>query len=302
MYTLAKRNVYASTIAEFLNAQLIGDDVIITHPTTYSDMVEHSISMFEAGIQQFPDVKNILILVEKAMDIDRPGISQIVSDNPRLDYFRIVNEFYIENIGQGIHESAVVEEGACIGRNIFVDKGSFISKDSVLSNNIKIMKNVILNGKISIGNNSIVKYGSVIGSEGYSFVLDEDNIPIHFPQIGGVRIGKNVWIGSNTTIEKGFLGETVLGDNVKIDDLVHIGGNCQIGSSTMITSGVVIAVNSTIGDNCWLAPNSSISNDIVIGKNVTIGMGAVVLKDCESNGVYVGNPAKLIKMKESPKK
>lgn len=299
MYTLVQRQIYASEIAEFLNADLIGDDIIVTHPATFHSIDENSITFIDKKDYKAPNIKNVLLVLKDELTDISSGISQIILKNPQLDFFRIVNEFYIKYKGQGIDKTAIVEDGAQVGRNLFVDRGAFISKETVLANNIKIMKNVILNGSVKIGDNGIIKYGSVIGSEGYSFVLDENKIPIHFPQIGGVKVGDNVWIGSNTTIEKAFLGETIIEDNVKIDDLVHIGGNCIIGASSMITSGVVIATNTKIGKNCWLAPNSSIGNDIVIGDNVTIGMGSVVLKNCEENGVYVGNPARLVKKKEN---
>ena len=145
---------------------------------------------------------------------------------------------------------------------------------------------------MKVGKNCVIKDNTVIGSEGFGFEYDEKGIPMHFPQIGEVVIGDNVWIGSNTTIERGTFEKTVIGNNILIEDVVQIGHNCIIGNNTFISGGVIICGSVIVGKNCWLAPNSVIREGIQIGDRGFVGLGAVVVKDVPEGDIVVGNPAK----------
>lgn len=107
-------------------------------------------------------------------------------------------------------------------------------------------------------------------------------------------INDNVEIGNNTCVDKAVLGSTVLRENVKIDNLVHIAHGCDIGKNSLVIANSMIAGSVIIGENAWVAPSASILNKIKIGKNVVLGMGAVVIRNVEDNAVIIGNPGKTL--------
>lgn len=113
-----------------------------------------------------------------------------------------------------------------------------------------------------------------------------------FPHIGGVRIGANVEIGSNTCIDRGAIGDTVIGDGTKIDNHVHVAHNVRIGRDCIIVAGAVIGGSAVLGDRVFVGINASIKNKVRIGDDAVIGMGAVVTKDVPAGETWVGNPAR----------
>jgi UDP-3-O-[3-hydroxymyristoyl] glucosamine N-acyltransferase len=148
----------------------------------------------------------------------------------------------------------------------------------------------------------VIKANSTIGSEGFRFIPDQEKLE-HVPQIGGIRIGNHVWIGSNVAIERGSLRETVIDDEVKVDDLVQIGYDSRIGRATQITAGTIVGGGAVIEERCWIAPNSSIDAGVVIGRNSIVGMGSVIRRDVAPDSVVAGVPGRLLRKRtESPKR
>ena len=136
-----------------------------------------------------------------------------------------------------------------------------------------------------------------LGGSGFGFERDEKGNKFRFPQIGSVRIGDDVEIGSQTCIDRGALSDTVIGDHTKINNLCHIAHNNKIGQNVTITGCVNLSGGNIIEDDVWIAPNASLVGYVHLGEKATIGMGAVVVKDVPAREVWVGNPAKKLKSK-----
>ena len=134
--------------------------------------------------------------------------------------------------------------------------------------------------------------GTVIGGEGFGWYGDP---PKRFPHIGGVQIGTGVEIGSNVTIDRGALADTIIGHHVKIDNGVHVGHNAVIGDRSILTAHCVIGGSAVIGEDVWVGLGALIKNKVKVGNGATIGMGAVVVKDVPAGVTVVGNPAKELK-------
>ena len=219
----------------------------------------------------------------------------LVSKNPRLDFQRVVMNFFVEDeIKSGIHETAVIEIGAKIGKNVFIGSNCFIGKNVSIGNNTKILSNTCIFGNTTIGQNSVIKSNTTIGSEGFSFSFNGNEL-VHFPHVGKIKIGNNVWIGSNCTVEKSQLQQTTIDDHVKIDDLVQIGHNSIIKKFTQIAAGAIICGRAEIGKGCWLAPNSVISDGCKIGENCFVGTLSYVKNNFPKNSKLIGIPAKILK-------
>ncbi len=135
-----------------------------------------------------------------------------------------------------------------------------------------------------------------IGNEGFGYEWDAgSNRYLHFPHRGGVIIGNYVRIGAHACIDRGSETDTKIGSDTKIDNLVHIAHNVQIGEHCLIVAGVVVGGSAKIGDRCFIGMNASIKEHVTIGNDVTIGAGSVVLCDVPDGETWAGVPAKKIK-------
>ncbi len=141
------------------------------------------------------------------------------------------------------------------------------------------------------GEPDYVGENTVIGGPGFGWY---GTPPKRFPHIGGVHFNPGVEIGSNVTIDRGALGTTLIGWNVKIDNGVHIGHNASIGSESILTAHCVIGGSARIGRNVWIGLGAIIKNQIRVGEDAVIGMGAVVIRDVAAGVTVVGNPARPI--------
>jgi len=216
----------------------------------------------------------------------------IPSPNPRLSFIRILDRYFKTCEQKGIDPTAridpgaKIEEGVVIGAHVYVGGNVHIGSETVVGSG------VVIEGDVTIGCRCRIKPNAVIGAQGFSFEKDENGVPQHFPHIGHIEIGQDVWIGSCSTIELAGLGSTILEDGVKVDDLVQIGHNTRTGKNSLVMANVVLCGGVTIGEGCWIAPNAVIKQKVRIGNYCTVGLGAVVLKDVSDGETVVGVPAK----------
>jgi UDP-3-O-[3-hydroxymyristoyl] glucosamine N-acyltransferase len=301
MYRLKKPNIHSSEIAGLINKELVGENILVTMPAAYDEIISHSFICLSS--QDKFDISKIInkndLLVISDVDFNNPDVkfSYIVTPNPKLDFIKAVNEYFIVWDEIKISESAKIHSNAKIGRNVSIGENVVIGPDVIIGENSKILNNVVITNQVRIGNNCTIKHNSTIGSEGFDFEIDRFGLPIHYPHIGKIIIGDNVWVGANTSIECGKIKDTIIENDVKIDDLVQLGYNCRIGERTLITAGVIVERDVCIGNETLIAPNATVRNNIIIGNNVIVGEGAVVIKNIENNSVFVGNPARFLRKK-----
>jgi UDP-3-O-[3-hydroxymyristoyl] glucosamine N-acyltransferase len=299
MFKVKSPELYASEIAEFLNLRLEGTDFLVHAPCSPVRIRDESfLYLSETDVlpeDQMSRHHDVLVLSSKSFAAPKGRFSVIISKNPKLDFIRVVNEFFIEFDRMQIAGSAKIHSEARLGKNVSVGEHCVIGPEVVIGNNTRLFNNVVVTGRVDIGKDCVIKDNATIGSEGYDFELDESGRPLHCPHMGLIKIGNRVWIGANSSIESAALDDTVIGDGVKIDDLVQIGYNSEIGAGCMVTAGVIVSRYVKIGEGTWLAPNASIRERITIGKNALIGTGAVVVGDVEDGVVAAGNPAKTLR-------
>jgi UDP-3-O-[3-hydroxymyristoyl] glucosamine N-acyltransferase len=213
----------------------------------------------------------------------------IVSENPRLDFIRAL-EIIEKEIGfKPCDTPAIIHPSSNIGKNVVIEDGVVIGANSVIEHNV-----VLFSGTI-IGENCLIRANTSIGGDGFGYERYTNGTPIKFIHLGGVCIGNNVEVGSNTCIAKGTLGNTIIEDNVKIDNLVHIAHNCILRDGAFVIACSIICGGVEIGKNAWIAPNATITQKANVGENSVVGLGAVVTKDVEAGSVVAGNPAKVLR-------
>lgn len=191
----------------------------------------------------------------------------------------------------GIGPFVTIGERVEIGDGVKILAGSVIGDDSRIGPGTLIYPNVTLYHGSVIGRDCIVHAGAVIGSDGYGFAT-EGGKHHKIPQIGTVRIGDEVEIGACTTIDRAVLGETVIEDGTKIDNLVQIGHNVRIGRNCLIVAQVGIAGSTEIGDGCMFAGRSGAAGHLKIGPGVQVGATSAVMKDVQGPAIVGGFPAR----------
>jgi UDP-3-O-[3-hydroxymyristoyl] glucosamine N-acyltransferase len=153
---------------------------------------------------------------------------------------------------------------------------------------------VVISDGVTIGSDCIIKSNTVIGEAGFGFERDEMGVPIRILHLGTVKIGDRVEIGSLNTICRATLGTTVIEDDVKTDDHVHIAHNCRVRRGAMITACVELSGGVDVGSFAWVGPNSSIIQKLVIGDHAFIGIGSNVTKSVPNGVSVAGNPARML--------
>ena len=241
------------------------------------------------------------------------GKDGIVVSNPQLAMARTLRLFFPEkSIEPSIHESAVVDSTASVGKNVYIDAGVVIKSGVSIADNAIIGANVVIgNGaaigancslkpnvtiyhNVIIGDNCIIHSGTAIGCDGFGYVT-ENNIHEKIPQTGNVVIGNDVDIGSNCAIDRATIGVTSIGDMTKIDNLVHIAHNVKVGKGCLITAGFAVAGSTEIGDYCTFAGQVGIAPHVKIGSNSVFAAKSGVTKSIKGGKVYAGFPAREIK-------
>ena len=285
-------------VATFLQKKYVGKNVDIRFFSTLDKIEPNSIvfakKYSDELVEKLNDHLDILVIAINDYQ-NKLKCPHILSANPRLDYLRVIDHFFnSKEKKKGIHPSAVIEQEVGLGQGVYIGANCYIGKDVNIGDNTEIHHNVVILGNVSIGRDCYIKSGAVIGEEGFGFEVNEEGIPEHFPHAGKIEIGNNVFIGSNTTIERGTIGATIIEDNVKIDDLVQIGHNSRTGKNTMITVGAVLCGGVIVGNNCYVAPHVTVREKVVVEDDCFLGMGAVVLKDVTTGTTIIGNPGKVL--------
>lgn len=290
-----------NTIEERFETQGKSFDILIKNVSPVNDAQADSIVWIDPKradkTKLLRETKASLIIGDHSLLLDNDLIKSKVLvrvKNPRTIYAKILKSLLTENIVSKIDSSAIISPEAEINQDVSIGARTFIGKCKIGEGTI-IDGNCYIYDNVTIGENVKIKAGAVIGGDGFGYVEDEDGTIIHFPHVGGVIIGNNVSVGSNTCIDRGTLGNTLIEDNVKIDNLVHIAHNVTIKNSCYITANTTIAGSATINEKSWLSPTSTIVDKIKVGSNVTIGAGAVQLRSTRNNVTHVGNPAVSIK-------
>ncbi|MFA5781544.1 MAG: UDP-3-O-(3-hydroxymyristoyl)glucosamine N-acyltransferase [Bacteroidales bacterium] len=210
----------------------------------------------------------------------------------------------------GISEQAFIAKSAVIGKNVYIGEFAFIGENAEIADNVKIYPQTYIGDNTSIGENTILyagvkvysdnvigkdctlHSGVIIGADGFGFARKCDNDYIKVAQIGDVVIEDNVEIGANTTIDRATLGSTIIRKGVKLDNLIQIAHNVEIGENTVIISQTGIAGSTKIGKNCMIGGQVGIVGHLKIANNVKIAAQSGIQKSILEDGTIVqGSPA-----------
>ncbi|MBH31026.1 MAG: UDP-3-O-(3-hydroxymyristoyl)glucosamine N-acyltransferase [Candidatus Marinimicrobia bacterium] len=243
------------------------------------------------------------------------NVNGIIAKNPTLAFSKILDYFAPEaGDSSGVHETAVVHSSASLGKDVTV--GPFavieervnigdgavigpqctIGRQSTVGQDSKLKSLVAIYSSCNIGRDVLIHSGTVIGCDGYGYAT-EGGAHLKIPQIGGIEIGDNVEIGANCTIDRGTIGNTVIGQGSKLDNLVHIAHNVKIGKGCLLTAQTAVAGSSVIGDYVAFGGKASVAGHLEVGDHAKLAAKSGVTKSLPGGEAYSGMPARKISEK-----
>ncbi len=321
-HSVVKRSVVKQytllELADFLQAELKGEpEYIVSGLSTLQDARPESLAFLAnpAYAKYLPETQAGAVILSPDMAAGFAG-NAIVMDNPYLGFARVSCLFDAGNGEQvGIHPSAVVAESATvdpqawIGPNSVVEAGAeiaagarilgscYIGQHSCVGADTVLKANVTLYHGVTVGARCIIHAGAVLGSDGFGFAHANGEW-IKIAQLGGVVIGNDVEIGANTAIDRGALGNTVIHDGVKLDNLIQIAHNVEIGRNTAIAGNVGISGSTKVGSGCTIAGGSSLAGHLTIADNVHIAGVAMITKSINGPGEWSSGGIGMMPVKE----
>jgi UDP-3-O-[3-hydroxymyristoyl] glucosamine N-acyltransferase len=309
----------AEEIARFLQGEIIGDPAAVVSNVS-------RIEEGKAGTLAFlsnPKYENHLysseasiILVNHDFVPKHSYKATLIKVRDSYQAFASLLELYEQvrlKSKTGIEQPSFIHESATIGEEHYIGAFAYIGKNVVIGNRVKIYPQTYIGDNVCIGDDTIVYAGAkiyddsrignrcvihsgvVIGSDGFGFAPQTDGSYRKIPQLGFVTLEDDVEIGSNTTVDCGTMDSTIIRKGVKLDNLIQVGHNCEIGENTVVAALTGFAGSSRVGKNCKLAGQVGLAGHLNVGDNVQIGAQSGVTKDIRNNEIVLGSPATEIK-------
>lgn len=291
--------------------ECLGDDIVTIKGNINNDVInnitnverinEKSLDWIAKGKKDKQTIAELslakVLLVDKSLEyndiIRHQNKIFLVVDNPKRSLIKILNKFFINHPEAGIDSSSYIHPEAVIGKNVYIGPNCFIGKCIIGDGNI-IHSGVNIYDRTTIGNGNVIHSGAVICVDGLGCIRMPNGKLEEFPQIGGVIIGNNCYIGGNTHIASGSLSDTIIENGCKINGMSFIGSNDILHENVWITGSTMLAGSVEVGSDTTIFSRVVIRDWCKIGKKVTIGMGSVVTKNIPDGETWYGSPAKKI--------
>jgi UDP-3-O-[3-hydroxymyristoyl] glucosamine N-acyltransferase len=217
------------------------------------------------------------------------ALPRIVSDAPYL-YFARVSQLFnpLTTQAPGVHPSAVLGKNVKLGPGVSIGPGCVVGDGVSIGAGSCLYPRVVVYAGCTLGSRVILHSGVVIGADGFGLAKDEAGRWVKIPQIGAVRIGDDVEIGANTTVDRGALDDTVIEDGVKLDNQIQVGHNCRIGAHTAMAGCTGVAGSTHIGRHCTIGAAASILGHLKIVDHVTVSACTTISRSIHKQGTYTG--------------
>jgi UDP-3-O-[3-hydroxymyristoyl] glucosamine N-acyltransferase len=304
----------AKVIAEFLKGQIEGDpEAEVTDISKIEEGMPGTLSFLSNPKYEkyIYETQASIVLVNKDFKPDNPVKATLIRVENAYESFASLLELYqqAKPPKTGIHKFASIHENVKLGENIYVGEYTVIENNAVIGSNVKIYPQVYIGENVIIGDNTLIypgvkiyegcrigkncvlHGGVIIGADGFGFAPQSDNNYRKIPQIGIVILEDDVEIGANTCVDRATMGSTIIHRGVKLDNLIQIAHNVEIGENTVMAAQTGIAGSTKIGKNCMFAAQVGLVGHINVGNNVKLGGQSGILKDIKDGEILQGSPA-----------
>lgn len=296
-------------LAERLGVRLAGDgDCRISGVAPLDQAVEGQIAFLTSPRyrQHLSSTGASAVILNEALLADCP-VHALVTDNPHLVYARVARLLFpLPEVRGGVHPRAVVDPAATLDPSAWVGPGAVIEADARVDARVFIGPNCVIGAAARIGEDSRleanvtichgveigrrvqIQPGAVVGADGFGLANDQ-GVWERVPQLGGVRVGDDVEIGANTTVDRGALQDTVLERGAKLDNLIQIAHNVEIGEHSALAACVGIAGSTRVGRHCTLGGGVGLAGHLEFADNVHFSGMSLVTRSFSEPGYYSGN-------------
>ena len=289
------KNAAVSTVSS-IDGGKAGSLAYITNPKyeQYLYTTEASIVLVDNTFEPKQEVKATLIKVENVGACVLNLLEMYNATRPRKSgVSKLASIHEGAEVGEGcfVGDFAVIEGTAKIGANVQIYPQCYIGDNVTIGEGTKLYPGVKIYEGCVVGKNCILHAGAVIGAYGFGFAPKEDGTFAKIPQLGNVIIEDNVEIGANTCVDRAKTDSTIIRSGVKLDNLIQIGHNVQVGSNTVMSAQVGIAGTSKVGSNCFIAGQVGIADHVTVGDRVQIGSKSGIDKSVPDGEIRFGFPA-----------
>lgn len=304
----------AKQIAQFIQGKVEGDEnASINTFAKIEEGIPGAISFLSSPkyTQYIYETKSTIVLVDSSIQIEQPVKCTIIRVSNARDCVAKLLQLYTEAVNPqkiGIDKQAYISEKASIGKDVYIGAFAYIGDNVTIGDNCQIYPHAVIGDNVTIGshcniypqvtiykdcklgNRVTIHAGSVIGADGFGFAPNPaENRYDKIPQIGIVTIEDDVEIGANTCVDRSTMGSTYLRKGVKLDNLIQVAHNVEIGENTVMSAQVGIAGSAKIGQWCMLGGQVGVAGHITIGNKVFVGAKSGILGNTKDNQILIGN-------------
>lgn len=289
--------------------ELRGDpDKVVERVATLAHADDRSLTFLanSAYRSQLAGTRAAAVILSHGDATDCP-VAALITRDPYVVYARVAADLHpgFPPV-PGVHQTAIVGSGAAIPASCEIGPGVVLGNDVVLGERVvlgphtvigdravigadsRLMPGVTLYPDVRIGQRCVLHTGVVLGSDGFGFAREREGAYVKVPQLGSVLVGDDVEIGAHTTVDRGAIDDTVIGNGVKLDNQIQVGHNVRIGEHTVIAAQTGISGSATIGARCTVGGKAGFAGHIVVADDVVIGGGTNVTGSIRAAGVYAG--------------
>lgn len=304
----------AQQIAELLDGEVEGNANAVVDRLAKIEEGEPGSLSFLANPQYEPyiyDTEASIVIVNKSFEAERPVKTTLLRVDDAYHAFARLLELYnqMRHNKTGVEKDATVSTTATVGDDVYVGSHTYIGENVSIGSNTKIYPGCYIGDNVTLGNNCLLFSGAriyadckvgndvtlhsgvIVGGDGFGFAPNSENSYDKVAQIGNVIIEDHVEVGANTTIDRATLGSTIIRKGVKIDNLIQIAHNVEIGENTVIAAQTGVAGSTKVGKNCMIGGQVGIIGHLTIGDNVKIAAQSGIGQNLKDNEVVQGSPA-----------
>ena len=286
----------AKQIADFIGGRVEGNENATVSTFAKIEEGKEGAITFLSNPKYTPyiyETKASIVLINEDVQLEKPVSATLIRVKNAYECVAKLLQMYAASLPKktGIHPLAFVSESAQIGKDVYIGPFTFVGEGVKIGDGSIINPNVTIYDGCQIGKNVTIHAGSVIGADGFGFAPNTEGYE-KIPQLGIVIIEDNVEIGANTCIDRSTMGQTVIHKGVKLDNLIQVAHNCEIGENTVVSAQVGMAGSTKIGSWCMVGGQAGFAGHIHVADKTMVGAQCGVISNTKGNGEnLIGSPA-----------